>query len=139
MAMDLTAFDAALKEYYTSDRVEDMVYKDNPLLAMLPKNGAIRRTQSADPDHLRKPAGTFGELRACAARGAFDELEGRSFLLTRVKDYSVATIDNETLKPLKATRTRSWKRRRLKSTARSIADPLAGRDCPVPRVTAKSV
>ncbi len=35
--LDLTSFQAALKQHYTSDRVENMVYADNPLLAMLPK------------------------------------------------------------------------------------------------------
>jgi hypothetical protein len=29
--LNLTAFNAALKEHYTNDRVEDMVYKNNPL------------------------------------------------------------------------------------------------------------
>lgn len=37
MALDLTSFEAALKVHYTNDRVMDMVYKDNPLLAMLSK------------------------------------------------------------------------------------------------------
>lgn len=37
MALDLTSFASALKQHYTSDRVENMVYQDNPLLAMLPK------------------------------------------------------------------------------------------------------
>lgn len=37
MALDLTTFASALKQHYTSDRVENMVYKDNPLLAMMPK------------------------------------------------------------------------------------------------------
>lgn len=37
MALDLSTFTPALKEHYTSDRVENMVYMDNPLLAMMPK------------------------------------------------------------------------------------------------------
>ena len=37
MGLDLTSFDAALKEHYTSDTVENLVYKDNPLLALMPK------------------------------------------------------------------------------------------------------
>lgn len=36
-ALDLTSFDAALKAWYTSDRVENMTYQDNPLLALMPK------------------------------------------------------------------------------------------------------
>lgn len=37
MALDLTSFDFALKEYYTDEKVEDLVYRDNPFLAMVPK------------------------------------------------------------------------------------------------------
>lgn len=36
-SLDLSSFASALKQHYTRDRVENMVYKDNPLLAMLPK------------------------------------------------------------------------------------------------------
>ena len=37
MGLDLTSFAPALKSYYTRDKVENMVYKDNPFLAMVPK------------------------------------------------------------------------------------------------------
>jgi len=37
MSLDMTSFASALKQHYTSDRVENMVYSDNPLLAMLKK------------------------------------------------------------------------------------------------------
>lgn len=37
MALDLTTFAPALKAHYTDDMVLNMVYKDNPLLAMMPK------------------------------------------------------------------------------------------------------
>ena len=37
MSLDLTTFEAALKQHYTSDRIENMVYKDNPLFAMIAK------------------------------------------------------------------------------------------------------
>ena len=35
--MDLNQFDAALKQYYTSDRILNQVYQSNPLLALMPK------------------------------------------------------------------------------------------------------
>lgn len=35
--LDLTSFASALKQHYTDDRVQNMVYMDNPLLAMLNK------------------------------------------------------------------------------------------------------
>lgn len=37
MSLDLTSFAAALKQHYTDDRIESMVYADNALLAMLSK------------------------------------------------------------------------------------------------------
>lgn len=37
MSLDLTSFAGALKQYYTNDKVENAVYQDNPLLAMIPK------------------------------------------------------------------------------------------------------
>ena len=37
MSLDMVSFDAALKEHYTDDRVENMVYMDNPLLALMAK------------------------------------------------------------------------------------------------------
>jgi hypothetical protein len=37
MSLDLTSFASALKQHYTDDRVQNMVYKDNPLLALMPK------------------------------------------------------------------------------------------------------
>lgn len=35
--LDMTSFQSALKQYYTNDRVENMTYQDNPLLALIPK------------------------------------------------------------------------------------------------------
>lgn len=37
MALDLTSFASALKQHYTNDKVENLVYQDNPLFAMLSK------------------------------------------------------------------------------------------------------
>ena len=37
MALDLSTFAPALKQHYTDDRVENMVYQDQPALAMISK------------------------------------------------------------------------------------------------------
>ena len=34
MALNMTTFAAALKQHYTDEKIENMVYKDNPFLAM---------------------------------------------------------------------------------------------------------
>ncbi len=41
MSLDLTSFASALKQHYTNDRVENMVYQDNPLLALMSKMEAF--------------------------------------------------------------------------------------------------
>lgn len=37
MTLDLTTFASALKQHYTSDKIENMVYPDNPTLALVSK------------------------------------------------------------------------------------------------------
>ena len=37
MALNMTTFAAALKQHYTDEKIENMVYKDNPFLAMISK------------------------------------------------------------------------------------------------------
>jgi len=37
MALNMTTFAAALKQHYTDEKIENMVYKDNPFLAMIAK------------------------------------------------------------------------------------------------------
>lgn len=37
MSLDLVTFASALKSHYTNDTVENMVYQDNPTLAMISK------------------------------------------------------------------------------------------------------
>ena len=36
-SQSVTNFAAALKQHYTNERIENMVYKDNPFLAMIGK------------------------------------------------------------------------------------------------------
>lgn len=98
--MDLTAFDHALKEHYTADRVLNMVYEDNPLLAMIPKmedfGGRNLRIVTIYGDPQGRSA-TFSRAQARSSTTAKIE----DFVLTRVKDYSVGTIDNETMEASK--------------------------------------
>jgi len=35
--LDMSSFDAALKSLYTDEKIFNMVYSDNPLLALMPK------------------------------------------------------------------------------------------------------
>lgn len=97
MALDLTTFDAALKEHYTDLRVKNLVYKNNPFFAMVPKMERFGGRNLPIPLQYGVPmsrAADYATANALkpGASSAFDR-----FVLTRAKDYCLATIDNETM------------------------------------------
>lgn len=95
--LDLTSFDAALKEYYTPDAVEDMVYKDNPLLALIPKDENFYGDSRVVPVIYGNPQGRSANFTRAQTRAAATNSYITKFTVTRVKDYSIAQVDNETL------------------------------------------
>lgn len=97
MALDLTAFDSSLKEYYTDDVVQDMVYKKNPFLAIVPKMEEFYGKGLPIPIIYGNPQGRSGTFARAQTRGAVTNTRITDFFLTRAHDYSIATIDNETL------------------------------------------
>lgn len=99
--MDLTAFNAALKEHYTADRVEDMVYRDNPFLAMLPKMENFGGKNLPIPIKYGNPQGRSKTFATAQSGAASYPSKLGAFALTRVKDYAVAIIDGETMKASK--------------------------------------
>lgn len=101
MGLDLTDFDAALKQHYTDDRVENMVYMDNPLLALMPKMKNFGGRNLPIPLIYGNPQGRSASFTQAQTQGAATSSRLQDFLLTRVKDYSIATIDNETLEASK--------------------------------------
>jgi hypothetical protein len=101
MGLDLTTFDAALKQHYTNDMVENMVYHDNPLLALMPKMKEFGGRNLPVPLIYGNPQGRSATFTQAQSRGAATSSKLKDFLLTRVHDYSIATIDNETLEASK--------------------------------------
>lgn len=95
MALDLTSFDFALKEYYTDEMVEDLVYKDNPFLAMVPKREDFFGDLLPVPLIYGNPQGRSATFATAQANKT--STKGIKFNLTRKHDYSLADIDNETL------------------------------------------
>ncbi len=92
---NLTNMNAALKELYDGQVVENLVYSDNPLLAMLPKKTDFGGKYKPVPIIYAVSQGrsaTFTNAQGNQTPVAID-----SFLLTRVSDYSIATIDNQTM------------------------------------------
>lgn len=93
--LDLTAMNAALKELYDGQSVENLVYKTNPFLAMVKKNKDFGGKYKPIPIITGASQGRSSLFATAQANQTAVEME--SFLLTRAKDYSIATIDNETL------------------------------------------
>ena len=101
MSLDMTSFDAALKQHYTADRVLDMVYKDNPLFALMPKYESFGGKNLPIPLIYGNPQGRSKTFSNAQTQGGTTNTLVTDFVLTRVKDYSIATIDNETLEASK--------------------------------------
>lgn len=93
--LNLTAMNAALKELYDGQVVENLVYSDNPFLAMVPKLtdfGGKYRPIPIITGVSQGRSSTFSN-----AQSNQSPVQIQSFLLTRQSDYSLATIDNQTM------------------------------------------
>jgi hypothetical protein len=99
MALDLTTFASALKVHYTSDRVENMTYQDNPLVALIPKMEDFGGKNLPIPILYGNPQGRSASFVNAQANKTNSQL--KDFTLTRARDYSLASIDNETLEASK--------------------------------------
>jgi hypothetical protein len=99
MALDLTSFDAALKEHYTDQRIQNMTYQDRPLLAMLSKSENFGGRNLPVPIIFGNPQGRSATFATAQANKSDVQVE--AFTITRKKDYGLASIDNETLEASK--------------------------------------
>ncbi len=97
MTLDMTSFDAALKEHYTDDRVKNLVYKNNPLLAVLPKMERFGGKNLPIPIQFGVPGSRSALFSDALTQKGAASSRFEDFVLTRVKDYCLASIDNETL------------------------------------------
>lgn len=91
-----TTVSEALKEHYKPLRIKNMVYENNPLLALMPKY------EKFGGENLPIPIIVTGPQRRSANFGDAQDNTSvstlRQFLLTRVKDYSFAVIEHEAIK-----------------------------------------
>jgi hypothetical protein len=93
--IDMTAANAVLKELYDGQRVENACYQDNPFLAMVPKKtsrGGKSYPLPIQYGYTQGRSATFANAQANQTAPRFSE-----FQLTMAKDYSLATLDNQTL------------------------------------------
>ena len=95
----MTTFAAALKQHYTNERIENMVYKDNPFLAMVAKYEDFGGENLTLPIKYGIPQGRSATFSDAQANKTNTQL--KAFLLTRQADYSLASIQNETIEASK--------------------------------------
>ena len=93
--LDLTAMNAALKELYDGQTVENLVYADNPFFAMVKKSTNFGGKYKPIPIITGVSQGRSSTFSTAQTNQSAVQVE--SFLLTRASDYSIAQIDNQTM------------------------------------------
>lgn len=93
--LNMTSMNAALKELYDGQVVENLVYADNPYLAMVPKKTDFGGKYKPIPIITGVSQGRSATFANAQSNQTPVQIE--SFFLTRVSDYSLATIDNQTM------------------------------------------
>lgn len=97
MSLDLTTFEAALKEHYTDLRVKNLVYQNNPFLAMVPKMERFGGRNLPIPIRFGVPQSRSVDYATALSLKPSASSQYERFVLTRARDYCLATIDNETM------------------------------------------
>lgn len=95
---------AALKELYTGsdEYMQDLVYKENPFLALVPKNeqpGGFSGKYIPVPLTSANPAGRSHDFASAQNNQTASVVS--SFFVYRVKDYQLVTITNELMEATK--------------------------------------
>lgn len=93
--IDMTNINGVLKELYDGQKVQNMVYKDNPTLAMIRKNEEQGGKYYPVPIQNATSQGqsaTFTTAQTNQSANVYNE-----FLVTQASYYSLATLDNRTL------------------------------------------
>lgn len=93
--LNLSAMNAALKELYDGQVVENLVYADNPFLALVPKATDFGGKYKPIPIITGVSQGRSSTFSYAQSNQSAVQIQ--SFLLTRASDYSLATIDNQTM------------------------------------------
>lgn len=98
-SLDMTSFEASLKTIYTNDKVMNMVYDNNPFLALLSKMENFGGKNLPIPLIYGNPQGRSQDFATAQSNKTATKIT--DFVLTRNKDYALASIDNETLQASK--------------------------------------
>lgn len=95
MALDMSTFAAALKQHYMDLTVKNLVYKNNPLFALMPKYEKFGGLNAPIPLIYGNPQGRSATFSNALAQKTNSQV--KAFTVTRKSDYSLANIQNEVL------------------------------------------
>lgn len=90
-----TAYESFLKEFYVGTVVADLVYKNHPWLAIVPKNPEVRGNVYPKPiryANITGQAATFADAHANQGPATRDRWE-----LTHIDNYAKATVANKVI------------------------------------------
>lgn len=93
--LNMTAANAVLKELYNDQVLQDMVYRNNPALALIPKRTDFGGKYKPIPIVIGTSQGNSNTFANAQANQTAANL--KSFLLTSTSDYAIAQIDNRTM------------------------------------------
>lgn len=92
-ALNLTSYQAALKQMYPRSRIENLTFRNNPLLAMVRKNTNVGGENWKIPiqyEDIPSRSATFST--ALANKSPSSKV---AFLMTAVNDYALASIEGK--------------------------------------------
>lgn len=93
--LDMSSFDAALKQLYSEEKIFKMVYEDAPLLAMLPKMEKFFGKNMVIDTIYANPQGRSATFSTAQSNQSNVKVVG--FTITRDQDYAVASLSNEVM------------------------------------------
>lgn len=98
MGLDMASYEAGLKFHYTNEHVENLAYYDNPAFSLLPKDENFGGKAEPLPIIYGNPQGRSATFARAQKNAKRTSTKIEDFILTRAKDHSIFTVDNETIK-----------------------------------------
>ena len=95
VSLNMESFSNALKVVYSKEAIANLVNQKNPFLAMVAKDTKSKGKSFQFDVTYSLGGGRSADFATAKANQSSDSLI--AFTVTRVKDYAMATIDNETL------------------------------------------
>ncbi len=93
--LDQAAFAAGLKTLYPGEAIKNLVYKRNPFFALVAKDETFYGDSSKEPIITATPQNRSAAFASANVINTTSVI--KAFLLTRVQNYSMAAIANETM------------------------------------------